>query len=816
VSRSVAPHRLWRLRALEVALTFLRQERRASVEEKAAACFQIIPDRSEAAEGSGKFLNVMQQQCAFIECFREELFGERTLLLSQLNNLYTMRSGEELPYKLSGYDKLRDFLQDIPGLKLVGRGNQMQVQLENPAELEVFQKKQQESQQDDHGHTPQFRMPKSLPASLLQQLHELFTCADRYEIRIRNFDNVWHMHFPSAQINYRALGFRNVRGLLSQVPFIEKVGRKHDAKYVLKHMETSQLRPSVPVPTDRLHTGVQDMMDLSPRRPPLVAPPARAQSGYQDMRQAGPHTMAQADRLQSGYQEMHPQRWPQTIALSDQMQGGFQEMQRPTMPQMPHGMGQPDRMQTELQAKYMMGPQGLPMTTVPGADSKETFFNGQLAGLGGRPQGMPQTFQEADFPEGTTRMARPVREPAHPTTEAPYPRYTHPAMPPAADRGKAAPAANGMNEWQLGMPSGTPLPEAAAWTVPPENTGGRMRIGPLGSSLTPSGTQRPLMHTPTDPPGSAPTPWGPQPPLMHTATDPRVLHPPGAVDRDMDLNAARSGDGCYSSSSKVPCAFETWDPLSGSVMDLPPPCHYGYVAGPTRSSGRGGPQDIGGNPFTGCQGFPSNDGIREVQSSNTATIRSAGSSLEPPPTQMETAEPPAVQVDDYQAVPHAAPDTASAAPRRPKKQKNASFFVSSPGAISSDTRDASVQQGRFDMASVLQMQLSQDTPCLVCDLSGGTVMITNVECEELFQTQGTSRRLCQSDIASLVHEDDRDQFSTCLAYQMVSERTHMDPLEIRIVTGLGRARLVRIDGIQLIGLWWQLRFSPLDEPAAPR
>jgi len=34
-------------------LTFLRQERRASVEEKAAACFQIIPDRSEAAEGSG-------------------------------------------------------------------------------------------------------------------------------------------------------------------------------------------------------------------------------------------------------------------------------------------------------------------------------------------------------------------------------------------------------------------------------------------------------------------------------------------------------------------------------------------------------------------------------------------------------------------------------------------------------------------------------------------------------------------------------------------------------------------------------------------
>merc|ERR1719440_1616600 len=83
-------------------------------------------------------LNVLEQQAAFIECFKEELLGQRTLLLSQLNNLYKMRSGEELPYKCSGYDKLRDFLMDIPGLSLMGRGNRMQVRLSDVPKFEAF------------------------------------------------------------------------------------------------------------------------------------------------------------------------------------------------------------------------------------------------------------------------------------------------------------------------------------------------------------------------------------------------------------------------------------------------------------------------------------------------------------------------------------------------------------------------------------------------------------------------------------------------------------------------------------------------------
>eukprot|EP00419_Tripos_fusus_P008158 CAMPEP_0172697252 /NCGR_PEP_ID=MMETSP1074-20121228/28616_1 /TAXON_ID=2916 /ORGANISM="Ceratium fusus, Strain PA161109" /LENGTH=894 /DNA_ID=CAMNT_0013518125 /DNA_START=17 /DNA_END=2698 /DNA_ORIENTATION=- len=190
---------------------------------------EAIPTESE-----GKVRTITQQQLAFIECFKKELFSQRTLLLSQLNNLYKMRSGEELNYKLSGYEKLRDFLLDIPGLALVGRGNRMQVRLQDLSKLEVFHLSWQHCAVEEDS-APQFRMPQTLPDGLLQQIHELFVFSERCEIPLRNFLTIWNMRFPTEQLCYRALGFRDVRGLLSQVPFIEKVGGKSDTKYLLTH-----------------------------------------------------------------------------------------------------------------------------------------------------------------------------------------------------------------------------------------------------------------------------------------------------------------------------------------------------------------------------------------------------------------------------------------------------------------------------------------------------------------------------------------------------------------------------------------------------
>merc|ERR1712151_908620 len=98
--------------------------------------------------------------------------------------------------------------------------------------------------------------------------------------------------------------------------------------------------------------------------------------------------------------------------------------------------------------------------------------------------------------------------------------------------------------------------------------------------------------------------------------------------------------------------------------------------------------------------------------------------------------------------------------RQGKNRKSSSFFVSSPAAFSSDTRDASIHQGKFDMCSVLQTQLLRGSPCLVCDISGGQVMVKNNECEELFESSEAERQLVQSDIYALIHDEDHDKLST--------------------------------------------------------
>merc|ERR550514_1745368 len=74
--------------------------------------------------------------------------------------------------------------------------------------------------------------------------------------------------------------------------------------------------------------------------------------------------------------------------------------------------------------------------------------------------------------------------------------------------------------------------------------------------------------------------------------------------------------------------------------------------------------------------------------------------------------------------------TAGAQPRRRSREpKSVSYFVSSPGAISSEERDASTQQGKFGILSLLQAQLRQDLPSLICDLNSGKVLTSNPECE---------------------------------------------------------------------------------------
>ena len=121
----------------------------------------------------------------FVQCFKDDLFQERQLLMSQINNLFKLRNnGEALQYKdwavccgvatlllnnlkevqfsrgsirlpristvtfcpiglslllwflhvftalqEAGYEKLHNFLADVPGLSLIGAGNRMELKL---------------------------------------------------------------------------------------------------------------------------------------------------------------------------------------------------------------------------------------------------------------------------------------------------------------------------------------------------------------------------------------------------------------------------------------------------------------------------------------------------------------------------------------------------------------------------------------------------------------------------------------------------------------------------------------------------------------
>lgn len=592
---------------------------------------------AEESEGvtAGKSLNILEQQAAFIECFREELYGKRTLLLSQLNNLYKMRSsGEELPYKVSGYEKLRDFLLDIPGLSLMGRGNRMQVQLAEPAKLEAFQESirraQQEAQEKSAGmQTPQFRMPKPLPEALLQRLYDLFVTAENQEIPLRNFLNIWNARHPTEQLGYRALGFRDVRGLLSQVPFIEKVGGKSDAKYVLKRTSDNHVIP-------------------------FVGSPSSAQDAESDLGAA-----------------------------------------RQKLPQLPGA---------------------IPPGPVPADGSRQRYDPGPV-NSGSR---VPLSSL---LPYGQQ--------------VSPVPPIPAPTAPPNLRGGGGM----GMYGHDISMS------EWAAPALPPGSLGQRglmpMKIEATGVSQGAQDFMMSLREV-LDPRSSGGAPLSPQ-----------TVRP---------------------SSRHAPMAPGQWgDPMPDvGLSGIMTPSVYGSFGAPL---------------------VPSMPPPRSMLSNSGS--RSRAHVIEP-------------EEEDYPGYEEVSRGYGNLPPSSMGNNMTSKKYVSSPGALSSDgARDMSIDQGKFDMAAVFQMQLRQDTPCLVCDISRGQVMVANPHCEEFFEAREETGRLVDSDLFRLIQPIDREKFSTCLAYLMVTERTKMQPQHVRVITLRGQQKYVRVAGSQLIGMWWQLDFTEL-------
>ena len=53
--------------------------------------------------------------------------------------------------------------------------------------------------------------------------------------------------------------------------------------------------------------------------------------------------------------------------------------------------------------------------------------------------------------------------------------------------------------------------------------------------------------------------------------------------------------------------------------------------------------------------------------------------------------------------------------------------------------DALLHQGKFGMGSVLQTQLRSDLPCLICDFSTDRVLLSNLQCDHMFEISGGSQ-----------------------------------------------------------------------------
>jgi len=214
-------------------------------------------------------------------------------------------------------------------------------------------------------------------------------------------------------------------------------------------------------------------------------------------------------------------------------------------------------------------------------------------------------------------------------------------------------------------------------------------------------------------------------------------------------------------------------------------------------------------------GAPSSAPAPAGEGNIAAAVAAAAAAGSPPPDismqyYPETAQPEAVAQSGGPSAVHVAPLNAAEHRKQRRLQrktsKNAGFYVSSPGAISTEDRDASKCQGKFDMSTLYQAQLRTDRHCMIVDFSSGRVLQSNELCDALFETMCP---LPQREVADLIHEDDRLDFLDCIMYLSISKFTVLDPRGLRILTAQG-TRHAALSGEQLVGTWWWLDLAPAE------
>jgi len=746
-----------------------------------------------AADGA-KSIPTLEAQAAFIQCFREELTSDRALLLSQLNNLYKMRSGEELPYKECGYERLRDFLLEIPGLALLGRGNRLQVKVSDAATFQEFSDRAMAMDTPAGVHGPRFQMPAPPPPAMQQKIKELFLAAPDNEVPLRKFVNMWHAQFPTEQLAYRSLGYRDLRGLLSAMPFLEKVGGKSDAKYILRPGQGGL--PEVPTPSPGWPASAAAAQAKVPGQicgaSPQMLMPGQVRQGQSAVPGALPAQVQPQQQQQLLQQQLQQQQQQQLQQLQQQQHQPqqlqlqqFQQQQQ--LQQLQQQQHQPQQMQLQQQQQCQPLQQPLQQPQVQPQPQQ--------------PQVQPQQPQQQQQQQAQQQMQPQLQQQIQQLAAGaggfcggqPQAAAVAAAAAAVAACGANAPPSLGQAALVNDIGGGS---SASAWRRPPG--GGLAAASHLDGAAA------------CMPPPQLEPPWQSRPgqPSQVATADPNSLW----LDQRGPFTL---GDRCASSGSNLS--------VQNNMVGLMPTPAASPLS-PSASTGLPDPA------WFGSGRFQSQPGVRKVQVNDIPDVAdcprsmpegAAGTVGSSHQVRNVLNDPDDLPVFDFSDPPpqsyFALADGLVVSRRQDRIRKKAAptYFVSSPGAVSSETRDASIHQGKFDLPSILQTQLLRDVPCLVCDISAGQVMVANSKCDALFQTYNSASQLTETDIFSLVHPDDRDEFSTHVAYLTLSERTRMDDHQLRIVTLMGATRRVNMAGAQLIGMWWQFSFTSLDQTDAP-
>merc|ERR1719210_1919270 len=109
-----------------------------------------------------------------------------------------------------------------------GSGNKMEVRLVDAERFDAFCTLATKGRE-----LPKFQNPQPVPESFEQLVLQVFQRARTREIPTKIFCDLWKCFLPTVKLQCKDFGYRDIKGLLANTSIVEKIGGKHNSRYVL-------------------------------------------------------------------------------------------------------------------------------------------------------------------------------------------------------------------------------------------------------------------------------------------------------------------------------------------------------------------------------------------------------------------------------------------------------------------------------------------------------------------------------------------------------------------------------------------------------